>query len=94
VNTASYRPLNEEYLKKLETTPDEYFYIGFDVAYYYLKNLKEAGPDFIHNLDKLPLETNYMRFKYSRPDNTTGFDNRGVYIFRYQDYHIQKTGWK
>ncbi len=93
-NEASYGPLIEEYKEKQQTYPGENFFIGFDIAYYYLKNLKEVGPDFIHQLDTLPMETNYMRFKYSRPDATTGFDNRGVFIFRYDDYHMVKTGWK
>lgn len=93
-NTAAYKPLLDYYRMQQESAPGEYFYIGFDIAYYYLQNLKEKGPDFIHTLNTLPLETNYMNFKFTRPDNTTGFDNRGVYIFRYNNYQLQKTGWK
>ncbi|MDI1356362.1 MAG: LysM peptidoglycan-binding domain-containing protein [bacterium] len=93
-NEDSYKHMIDRYETMQGTYPGEYFFMGFDIAYYYFKNLKESGPDFAHKLDKFPLETNYMRFKYARPDNTTGFDNRGVFIFRYQDYHIFKTGWK
>jgi LysM repeat protein len=77
-NKAAYRHINEAYKAQLGTTPGEYYFIGFDVAYYYLKQLKDNGPDFIYRLDTLPMETNFMRFKFARPDNTTGFDNRGV----------------
>lgn len=94
VNTASYHSLIESYKSQQNTLPGEYYFIGFDIGYYYLKNLKETGPDFVFNLDKLPAETGYMRFKFMRPDNITGFDNRGVYIFRYNNYQLQKTGWK
>jgi LysM repeat protein/ABC-type branched-subunit amino acid transport system substrate-binding protein len=93
-NISAYNSLSKKYKEQQETIPGEYFYIGFDIAFYYLKNLKESGPDFIHNLNNLPLETNYMRFKFTRPDNATGFDNRGVYIFKYDDYQLRKTGWK
>ncbi|MGZ4097281.1 MAG: LysM peptidoglycan-binding domain-containing protein [Bacteroidia bacterium] len=94
VNTSAYGPVVEQYKVKQNTLPGEYFFIGYDIATYYLKNLKEKGPDFIFELDKLPAETNYMRFEFVHPDNITGFDNRGVYIFRYNNYQLQKTGWK
>jgi hypothetical protein len=93
-NTLAYKPIYDYYKMQQETTPGEYFYIGFDIAYYYLNNLKEKGPDFIYNLNNIPSETNYMNFKFTRPDNATGFDNRGVYIFKYHNYQLQKTGWK
>ena len=61
---------------------------------YYLTQLRERGPDFVHQLDKLPMETNYMRFRFTRPDRQTGFDNRGLFIFKYKNYQISSTGWK
>jgi LysM repeat protein len=88
------RALDGYYFHQQSTTPTEYYYIGFDVAYYYLKNLKEKGPDFIHRLDQHPMEASYSRFKFTRPDATTGFDNRGMYIFTYKEYQLHKTGWK
>lgn len=93
-NLNAYSTIAKPYFDKMQTIPGEYFYLGYDMAWYYLKNLKEFGPEFIHRLQDLPMETNYMRFKYARPDALTGFDNRGVYIFRYNNYQLQKTGWK
>jgi hypothetical protein len=93
-NLAAFKDLDRSYAAAQNTIPSEYYYIGFDIAYYYLNNLKTSGPDFVHTLNTLPFESNYMRFKFFRPDNSTGFDNRGVYIFKYANYHLQKTGWK
>jgi LysM repeat protein len=98
-NTNSYSAIIESYKAQQNIYPGEitginYYFIGFDMAYYYLKNLKETGPDFIFKLNNLPAESNYMRFKFTRPDNLTGFDNRGIYIFKYNDYQLLKTGWK
>jgi hypothetical protein len=93
-NMAPYTGLIENYKTYMATYPTEFYFIGNDIATYYLKNLKEAGPNFVFNLNNLSSETNYMRFKFYRPDNTTGFDNRGVYIFKYNNYQLQKTGWK
>ena len=94
VNTASYKPIVASYRLQQDSYPGEYYFIGFDIALYYLKNLKATGPDFVHALNNLPEETNYMRFKFARPDLTTGFDNRGVYVFKYNNYQLHKTGWK
>jgi LysM repeat protein/ABC-type branched-subunit amino acid transport system substrate-binding protein len=93
-NTSAYNELITKYKAQQNAYPGEYFFIGFDVGYYYLKNLKERGSDFIYSLNHFPFESNYMRFNFTRPDNLTGFDNRGMYIFRYNNYQIEKTGWK
>lgn len=94
VNTASYKSVIDWYRSQQDSYPGEYYFIGFDIALYYLKNLKITGPDFVHQLNGFLEETNYMRFKFTRPDLTTGFDNRGMYIFKYKDYQLYKTGWK
>ncbi len=93
-NTKAYSALIDAYKILQDSYPTEFYFIGNDIANYYLKNLKEWGPNFIFNLNTLSAETNYMRFKFYRPDNSTGFDNRGVYIFKYNNYQLEKTGWK
>lgn len=93
-NTKAYSALIDTYKILQDAYPTEFYFIGNDIANYYLKNLKEWGPNFVFNLNNLSAETNYMRFKFYRPDNSTGFDNRGVYIFKYNNYQLQKTGWK
>lgn len=89
-----YRQLIDDYRRIQDTYPNETFFVAFDIAYYYLKNLKEKGPDFVNTLDQNTQETNYMRFHFARPDRQTGFDNRGLYIFYYNDLKILRTGWK
>lgn len=87
--------LDKFYRSHQNTLPVEhYYYSGFDLMHYYLKNLRTYGPGFVHRLDQLPSDGAYMRFRFTRPDLTTGFDNRGVYIFRYKDYQLRRTGWK
>lgn len=93
-NLKAYANLISEYKLIQNSFPGEFYFIGFDIGLYYLKNLKTYGPDFVFRLNELPEEGNYLRFKFTRPDNSTGFDNRGVYIFKYNDYQLVKTGWK
>lgn len=94
LNTSSYGYLNDYYRSLQNVNPSEHFYIGFDLALFYLKNLKEKGPNFVHDLNNCTEELNYTRYKFVRPDALTGFDNRGVYIFRYSNFQLVKTGWK
>ncbi|MBK7817739.1 MAG: hypothetical protein IPJ60_09435 [Sphingobacteriaceae bacterium] len=93
-NTKVYQPIVAKYWEKQNTYPGKFYFIGFDIAMYYLKNLRDHGADFIFRLNELPSETNYLRFKFTRPDNSTGFDNNGVYIFKYANYQLVETGWK
>lgn len=93
-NTKSFAPIIANYQAIQNTYPSDFYFKGFDIGMYYLKNLKLYGPEFIFRLNELPAETNYMRFKFSRPDNSTGFDNNGVYIFKYANYQLVETGWK
>ena len=93
-NVYQFDALKEEYKLFQNTVPSDYYFIGFENAFYYLKNLKDNGPDFVNNLTNYSYESNYMRFKFLRPDVTTGFDNRGVYIFKYNNFQLQRTGWK
>ncbi len=93
-NLKSYSNLIREYQQQLSSDPSDYFFQGFDIAQFYLQNLKATGPGFINQLDKLPFESNYTRFKFYRPDASTGFENKGVYIFNYNNFQLNRTGWK
>jgi LysM repeat protein/ABC-type branched-subunit amino acid transport system substrate-binding protein len=93
-NLKAYTSIIPKYQAVQNTYPSEFYFIGFDIAMYYLKNLKTFGPEFVFRLNELPSESNYMRFKFTRPDNSTGFDNNGIYIFKYANYQLVETGWK
>lgn len=93
-NLKAYNAIIPKYQAIQNTYPSEFYFMGFDIAMYYLKNLKTFGPEFVFRLNEIPAESNYMRFKFTRPDNSTGFDNNGIYIFKYSNYQLVETGWK
>lgn len=94
INVIAYANLIRSYQSEMSSDPSDYFFLGFDLGQYYLQNLKTVGPDFVNHLDKLQGEGNYLRFKFYRPDENTGFENKGVYIFKYNNYQLYRTGWK
>jgi len=84
-----------KYYKEIYTTdPSEYFFEGYDIATYYLSNLKTQGPGFFMNLDKTPGEGISTGFKFYRPDEETGYENRAIFIYKYSDYKLLKLGWR
>ncbi len=79
------------YRTKYYTDPSDFYYEGYDVAFYYLNALKNTGPSFYKQLDKVSQKGSVINFNFFRPSNNTGFDNKSVYIIQYKDYKFQKV---
>jgi LysM repeat protein/ABC-type branched-subunit amino acid transport system substrate-binding protein len=88
------RNLAKPYQEFYGTDPSDSYFRGFDVASYYLHHLKAIGPDFFLNLDRYNWNGTTINFKFFRPDTETGFENRALYIYRYSNYQLQRSGWK
>jgi LysM repeat protein/ABC-type branched-subunit amino acid transport system substrate-binding protein len=86
--------LVKKYRSIYEADPSEYYFLGFDIAKYYLDHLKKYGPDFFFNLDKYPYDGVSTGFHFYHPDLETGFENTKTYIYRYSNYQLQKIKWK
>ncbi len=86
--------LTKQYQAIYTADPSEFYFQGFDIATYYLSNLKTNGPEFFFQLDKNKWEGVSTGFKFYRPDAETGFENRAIYIYKYSNYQLQKLGWK
>jgi LysM repeat protein len=87
------RQLARQYQDVFSTDPSDYYFQGFDIAAYYLSNLKNQGPAFFLNLDKIPGKGLSTDFKFYRPDTYTGFENQALSIYKYFDFKLVKTGW-
>ncbi|MES2513234.1 MAG: LysM peptidoglycan-binding domain-containing protein [Bacteroidota bacterium] len=88
------RHIAKPYQEYYGADPSESYFKAFDVATYYLSHLKTVGPDFFLNLDKYNWNGVTLGFKFFRPDIETGFENRSLYIYRYSNYQLQRSGWK
>lgn len=86
--------LTRSYQSLMNTDPTDYFYEAFDIGHYFLSHLKNQGPSFFFQLDKYKAQGVSTKFNFYRPDTSTGFENRSVYIFRYKDYRLWQAGWK
>lgn len=86
--------LAKQYQAVNYSDPTEYYFEGFDIANYYLSNIKTYGAGFFLNLDKASWDGISTGFKFYRPDAETGFENRFISIHRYSNYKLQRIGWK
>lgn len=93
-NVKAYSNLIKVYQSEMSSDPDDAYFIGFDIAQFYIGNLKTHGPEFMSKLNEFPGEGNFMRFKFYHPDESTGFENKGVYIFKYKDFQLFRSQWK
>lgn len=93
-NIKSYSHLISGYQTEMSSDPSDYYFMGFDIAQYYISNLKKEGPAFMNKLDQYPGEGNFLRFKFYRPDEATGYENKGVFVFRYKDFQLYRSLWK
>lgn len=98
ISTGSYvdynNVLTKEFMKmyrrKFGIDPSSYGYLGFDVAYYYIKGLHEFGLDFLAEFNQQPtFHPTSTKFNLLRMSASSGFENKATYILSFNDYQLQ-----
>ncbi len=89
-NQEDVKRITVKYRDKYYTDPSEFYYEGYDVAFFYLNALKNNGPMFYSRLDTISGRGTVMDFHFFRPSHTTGYDNKSIQIIRYLDYKFRK----
>jgi ABC-type branched-subunit amino acid transport system substrate-binding protein/LysM repeat protein len=78
------------YFDKHNTAPSEYYYQGFDVVYFLLKELKQKGPEIFTHLEDTKTTGMVTKFNFFRPNKRTGYENKSISIVQYLDYQFKK----
>jgi len=86
--------LTKQYQQFYFSDPSESYFEGFDIGMYYLSHLKMKGFEMFTNLDQLPYLGVASGFKFSRPDISSGYENRAISIYKYSNFKLKKLGWK
>lgn len=79
--------LVKEVRMRYNTDPGTFVFYGFDVALYYIQQLKYASNEmyFKKTLDH-PSNGVYLKFKHKQSSSESGYENSGVFILRNSDY--------
>ena len=80
-----------QYRERYTADPELYAYQGFDIGMFYFSELYNNGVNFSGKLSGTNEKGLQNNFSFSRPDATSGCDNKGVFILRYLDYKLVKA---
>jgi LysM repeat protein/ABC-type branched-subunit amino acid transport system substrate-binding protein len=81
----------KKYRETYKTDPDTYVFQGFDVSYCFMSSLLENGSGFLQNLSQNNYKGIASNYNFSQFPDESGFENRFVYILKYQDYQLIKA---
>lgn len=78
------------YKEEFQTDPSVFFYEGLQVGLYYFNLIKNYGLSALYDLKNFGYSdnTSFMRFDFYRPDENTGYQNNGEFIFKVSDRKI------
>ncbi len=90
-NNPKVKTFIKNYRESYKTEPDHFSFQGFDVTYFFINALKQNGTGFLNNLDQLKYNGLDANFEFSQFPVESGFENKYVFIQRYQDYQLVKA---
>ena len=81
----------KKYRTNYKTEPDTYVFQGFDISYCFMSTLFQNGSGFLKNLPDLKYQGIGSNYTFSQFPSESGFENKFVYILKYQDYQLMKA---
>ena len=81
----------KNYVDKFKTDPEIYAYQGFDVAAYFISSLQKNGTGFLKNVVDDKYQGIETHFNFMRYPSNSGFENKFVFILKYQDNKLVKA---
>ncbi len=76
------------YRAKMGYDPNEFGFMGFDLAYNYIGALAHFGTGFPERVGLIHSEGVHTKFNLVQVQEGSGFENRSVYIIRYEGYNL------
>ena len=81
----------KKYRYNYYTEPSYYALQGFDIAYFYLSELKKFGTGLQDHLGDGAYKGVHTSFDFHRNDATGGYENRAIYMMEYKNYILLKS---
>lgn len=81
----------KSYRERFKTEPELFSFQGFDVTYFFLNALKQNGSGLLNNLTQLKYTGIESNYEFSQFPVDSGFENKHVFIVKYQDYKLVKA---
>lgn len=81
----------QEYRSKFNADPDVYALQGYDAAVYFMRQLENNGTGFLSFLSQSSESGVQNLFRFSQYPSESGFENKNVFILKYQDYKLVRA---
>ena len=79
------------YREEFKTEPELYAYQGFDITCYFISSLQKYGTGFLNNIVDNKYQGIETNFNFMQYPLDSGFENKFVYILKYQDNKLLKA---
>lgn len=79
------------FYERFKTDPELYSYQGYDIAYYFISALQKYGTGFLNNIVDYKYQGIETNFNFMQYPLDSGFENKFVYILKYQDNKLVKA---
>jgi ABC-type branched-subunit amino acid transport system substrate-binding protein len=79
------------YRKMYHTDPGSYAFQGYDTGLFYASLLKKYGTNFHSKFSNFTHQGLQIKFDLQRSDDKSGFENKGVYILKIEDFQLLKA---
>ncbi len=76
----------QHYRTTYNTDPDQYAFEGFDIAWYFLKFLKQYGNSSIDCLEKYPMKLLQTHYHFKRLNPKSGLENIYWDIYKFENF--------
>lgn len=81
----------KNYYEKFKTDPELYAYQGFDITSYFISSLQKYGSGFLNNIVDNKYQGIETNFNFMQYPLDSGFENKFVYILKYQENKLVKA---
>lgn len=89
--SSSSKSFNNRLKKEFKVDPTSYSYQGFDVTYYFIKQVAKYGTSLLTCLGKVPLFCGYNScYKFEKIGENDGFENQFNYLIQMDDFALKR----
>lgn len=83
--------LIHKFREKHNTDPEEYGFLGFDVGYYFVKELMKHGGNLIKILQEEDGSMATTKFDFVKVGEESGYENQSAFILKIEDYELKRV---
>src|SRR5690554_185576 len=76
--------------KQFGQIPEQFSFLGYDVAWYYLNLLRQYGLNIDFAYEQYKCELLAHKFDFFKTGYESGYENHSVYVVRYRDYRMEQ----